>query len=87
MTNGIENDWKFEIGKKLSDNEAIEKIKTKLKIDNILEIQKYNAKYKKQIISKIACIEGIRRKQLARIIGISERTIYRIINDKIEECP
>lgn len=87
MTNEIENDSKFEIGKKLSDNEAIEKIKTKLKIDNILEIQKYNVKYRKQIISKIACIEGIRRKQLARIIGISERTIYRIINEKIEECP
>lgn len=77
--NSYEEKNEFEIKRKLTDDEAIKKIKRKLKIENILEIQKYRIEDRDKIIKKICLIQGIRREQLARIIGISKRTIYRVI--------
>lgn len=72
----------FEIKRKLNDDEAIYEIRQKLKIDNILEIQKYNAEYRDKIIKEINEINGITKEQLSRIIGLSKRTIYRAIAKK-----
>ena len=72
----------FEIRNKLTDDEAILEIKQKLKIDNIMEIQKYNTEYKRKIIREIASIKGITKEQLARIIGVNRRTIHRAISEK-----
>ena len=58
---------------------AIEKIKTHLKIDNLIEIQNFSNRKRDETIRKINEIKGIERKQLARILGLNERTIYRAI--------
>lgn len=75
-------DYEFEIKRKLTDDEAIKEIKIRLQIDNILEIEKYNLDYRNKIIKEISSIEGITKNQMARIIGVSKRTIYRIISEK-----
>lgn len=71
----------FEINLRLTDDEAIEQIKRKLKIDNVLEIQKYSIEYRNKIIREIALIFGITKVQIARIIGISKRTVHRAMKD------
>lgn len=80
---GIEYDYseerEFEIKRRFNDDEAIQEIKKRLQIDNLIEIQKYNAKNRDEIIRKINLIEGITIEQLARILGISKRTIYRAL--------
>ncbi len=63
----------------LNDEEAIKKIKEKLNIDNIIAIQNSNTQKRDKFIVEITKIEGIERKQLARILGLNERTIYRAI--------
>lgn len=72
----------FEIKQNLTDDEAIYQIKQKLQIDNVLEIQKYSANYRNKIIREIAFIPGMKKEQLARIIGVSKRTIYRAIDEE-----
>ena len=39
----------------------------------------FNNKKRDEIIWKIAKIEGIRKNQIARILGVSERLIYRAV--------
>lgn len=72
----------FEIRRNLTDEEAIYKIKIMLEIDNIMEILNFNRTLRDRYIKEIAQIEGISRKQIARILGISIRTIQRAINGK-----
>lgn len=62
------------------DEEAIRIIKETFKIDNLVSIQNMKPKERYETIAKIAEIEEIERKQLARILGVSERMIYRAIN-------
>ncbi|MCI9087471.1 MAG: transposase [Clostridia bacterium] len=76
---GFEKD-NFEMEETILDDEsAIQKIKEMLKIDNLVDIQKFNNKKRDEIISEIAKIEGIKKNQIARILGVSERLIYRAI--------
>ena len=63
----------------LDDGLAIQRIKEILKIDNLVDIQNFNNKKRDEIIWKIAKIEGIRKNQIARILGVSERLIYRAV--------
>ena len=63
----------------LDDESAIQKIKEILKIDNLVDIQNFNNKKRDEIISEIAKIERIRKNQIARILGVSERLIYRAV--------
>ena len=72
------DDFEFE-NLKLSDEQAIEKIKKLLNIENIVSIQNEKTDKRDEFIIQIAKIEGIERKQLARILGVNERTIYRAI--------
>lgn len=76
---GFEND-NFELeGINLDDELAIQKIKEVFKIDNLVDIQNFNNKKRDEIISEMTRIEGIKKSQLARILGVSERLIYRAI--------
>lgn len=72
----------YEVKSKLTDDEAINEIKNRLKIDNMLEIQKYSTEHKRKIIRNIAMIKGITQGQLARILGVNRRTIYRAMSEK-----
>lgn len=76
---GFEKD-NFELEEiSLNDELAIQKIKETFKIDNLVDIQNFNTKKRDEIISKIAKIEGIKKNQIARILGVSERLIYRAV--------
>ena len=72
----------FEIRKNLSDEEAIEKIKKVLRVENIMLIQKFRGETRDKYIKNIFKIKGISKKQISRITGISVRTIHRAITGK-----
>lgn len=76
----------FEMEKTHVDDEtAIKMIKQLLNINNLISIQNLKAQKRDEIIAKIAKIKTIEKKQLARILGINIRMIYRAIrkNDNI----
>lgn len=74
---GFEKD-DFEIENvSLDDETAIQKMKEKLNVENIVSIQNLSVEQRDKAIAQVCMIEGIDRKQLARILGINERTIYR----------
>lgn len=76
---GYEQD-NFEIeSTKLSDEELIFKIKKQLNIENLLDIQKLKKLERDEIIVKICSDNKIEKRQLARVLGINERTIHRAI--------
>ena len=66
----------------LDDDEAIEKVKEVLKSNNFLVIQTFDIKKRDEIIYQLAQIPKIGKKQLARILGVTERMIYRAIKNK-----
>lgn len=68
----------------LDDDEAIEKVKEVLKSNNFLAIQTFDIKKRDEIIYQLAQIPKIGKKQLARILGVTERMIYRAIKNKEE---
>lgn len=75
---------------RLDDELAIQKIKETLNIDNLLIIQNFNNEKRDEIISEILKIEGIKKNQLARILGVSERLIYRAVEKqekRAKVCP
>ena len=63
----------------LDDETAIQMIKKVLGIENLVSIQNLNVNKRNEKIAHVAKIEGIQRKQLARILGVSERLIYRAV--------
>lgn len=67
----------YEIKSKLTDEEVIYFIKEELGIDNIPQIQKYNKKYRDEIIRKIVKMKGVTQLQVARILGITVKMIQR----------
>lgn len=64
---------------KLNDEIAIQMVKEALKVENLVLVQNLNVKSRNEKIAQAAKIEGIERKQLARILGVSERLIYRAV--------
>lgn len=71
-------DKDYEMPGKLQDDEAIEKIKEIVNESNIMKIQNYEVNNKREVLKKIMKIEGITKKQICRILGISKSTIMRI---------
>ena len=67
-------------GKKLTDEEAIENIKRITKLENLQAVQLLDRKLQEQYILKISNINGISVEQIARILGINKRKIYRVKN-------
>lgn len=72
----------FEIKNRLTDEEAILKIKETLKVENIISIQNFNKILRDSYINEIFKIKRISKKQISRITGISNRTIQRAITGK-----
>ena len=68
----------YEISNCISDSDAIEIIKNNLNIKNVLEIKKYNTKIRDDCIEKIIDMKGFTNRQVARILQIDKKTIYRI---------
>lgn len=76
-----EDDFEME-NIKLDDETAIQRIKEMLNIDNLVYIQNLKPQKRDEIIMQISKIDGIERKQLARLLGLNERTVYRAIQQK-----
>ena len=73
-----EQEFEFVFRLKVSDDKIVKLIKEKLKIDNIYVIQQYQKEKRDKYIEKILQISGVNIRQVARVLGISERTIYRV---------
>ena len=71
-------DKNYEMISKLQDEEAIKLIQEILNEPNLIKIQNYPTDKKKESIGKILKIEGINKVQIARILGINRKTLYRI---------
>lgn len=70
----------------LTDEDAIQYIKSVTKIDNLMKILTFNTAIRNRYIYEISKIEGIQTGQISRIFGISKRTIMRIIKQN-DTCP
>lgn len=68
----------YELLTRITDEEAIEMIKSIIVEENLLKIQKYDKEEKEKAVMKILKIEGITKEQMSRIIGISRKTIRNI---------
>ena len=68
----------YELISKIEDEEAIKLMKGIAQEDNLVKIQNYDTKIKYEIIKKFIKIEGIKKVQIARILGINRKTIERI---------
>lgn len=73
------SDAELEMEKDMTDEEAIDCIERILNIDVGL-IKKYGTKLRNEYIVDILKIKGISVKQTARLLGISENAIYKIIS-------
>ena len=63
---------------KITDEKAVDMIKNILKEENILKIQNYEKNKRDKAVLMILQIEGIRKEQISRILGISTKTIRSI---------
>ncbi len=77
----------LEVKGELTDEEAITYIKEFIHVENLLEILSFNTAIRNKYIYKISQIEGIEIAQIARILGISKRTVMRIVEKNIEPVP
>ena len=64
--------------KKIDDNEAIAQMKEILQENNLMNVQNYETNKKRKAINKVIKIEGIKKVQIARILGINRKTIEKI---------
>lgn len=71
-------DKDYEFLTSITDEEAIKIIKNILMEENLLKIQQYDKNKRNIAIMKILKIEGIKKQQISRIIGISTKTIKKI---------
>lgn len=79
------SDAEYEFESKLSDEDANYCIKRMLNIKNILAIQNYEKAKKYDMVYKISQIVGISSSQMVRLLGMSKRTIQRIIKECSEK--
>lgn len=68
----------YEMISKIEDEEAIIKMKEISKENNLVKIQNYDTIRKHEIIKEFIKIEGIKKVQIARILGMNKKTIERI---------
>ncbi len=62
---------------KLTDNELKEKIEKILKMEDVRDIQKYNAKIRNEELKRLKEIRGITKAQLSRVLGINKKMLER----------
>lgn len=68
----------YEMVNKIEDEEAIKIMKEISKEENLIKIQNYEINIKRKLIEKFLKIEGIKKVQIARILGMNRMTINRI---------
>lgn len=83
---GYEKD-EFEIERvKVSDEQVINEIKEMFNIENIVSIQNEKVDKRDKMIAKIISEMQIEKRQLARILGVNDRTIFRAIQKQKKKC-
>ena len=70
-------DKDYELNVRITDQEAGQEMLKKKKKDNIMDFQRYTQEEQKYWIKKIGKIEGITKAQIARILGISRKSVER----------
>ena len=75
----IENIIKYELSRKMTDNEIRKHICELLNIENIYEILRYNNKIRNEKIEKLKCFKNASISQLSRVTGINRKIIERVI--------
>ena len=73
-------DKDYELNVRITDQEAVQEILRLIKEDNIMAFQRYTQEDQNYWIKKIGRIEGITKSQIARILGISRKSVHRKIN-------
>ena len=63
---------------KIEDEEAIKIMQEIAKEENLVKIQNYEINRKRELIEKFIKIDGIKKVQIARILGINRITIERM---------
>ena len=71
----------YEMINKIEDEEAIKIMQEISKEENLIKIQNYELNRKRELIEKFIKIEGIKKVQIARILGINRVTIERILKN------
>ena len=69
---------KYELQNKLTDEQLIEALKDKLKIQNIQTLQRYNSRAIKELLKEIINIPYISINQLSRVTGINRKLLSNI---------
>ena len=72
----------FELQSKITDEQLIETLKNELGTQNIQNIQRYNSKEIRKMLSEIAGLSYVSISQLSRVTGISRKIISKIKKDK-----
>ena len=68
----------YEMINKIEDEEAIKIMQEIAKEENLVKIQNYEINKKRELIEKFIKIDGIKKVQIARILGINRITIERM---------
>lgn len=78
----LEEEFEFISKRGMTDEELVNIIKEELEIESIYTIQQYQKKIRDEYIKKILNIKGTNMTQIARVIGVSTKTIKRVIEGK-----
>lgn len=70
----------FEMIDKLTDEEVKQIIEKMLKIENVLEIKKYDSNKRDEDILKLKSIKGTNKTQISRVTGINRKVLERVMN-------
>lgn len=68
----------YELQDKLTDEQLVEKLKQKWKMDNVQNIQQYNNEIIKKLISEVIKEPYISANQLARVTGVNRKLVMRL---------
>lgn len=68
----------YELQSKLTDEQLIEALQNELEIKNIQNIQRYNSKEIKRLLSKVVKLPYISTNQLSRVTGVNRKLIAKI---------
>lgn len=69
----------YEMVERLNDEQARRYIEEVLELENIQEIMQYNIQKRNEYLKKLKNIKGISKAQIARLIGMSEKIVERVV--------
>ena len=76
---GINDYVEFEFVKKMTDEQAKEKIEEILGIEEVRNIRLYNYEIRNRKIRRLKIIKGISKSQISRILGINRKIVERVL--------